>query len=169
MTRMWMVDPKVLCRNHLLGEHKELHMLVGSIRKGRNLGKHLTLGNVDPTYIEVRHEQIVEEMKRREYNHKSPLPEFEYDGPPSAGIDVLHNLRDLAERCEACRARLQAQGDPDKTRRTLTAALREKRAGKMPDGRLVLCGGGPPPWFDALLDLRETGDLNWLAVAVVMG
>ena len=24
MTRMWLVNPKYLCRNHLLGEHKEL-------------------------------------------------------------------------------------------------------------------------------------------------
>lgn len=29
--RMWMVDPKIMCRKHLLGEHLELHMLAGCI------------------------------------------------------------------------------------------------------------------------------------------
>ena len=31
--RMWMVDPKIMCRKHLLGEHVEHHMFVGTINK----------------------------------------------------------------------------------------------------------------------------------------
>ena len=31
---MWKVNPKFLCVRHLLGEHKELHMLVGTLNKG---------------------------------------------------------------------------------------------------------------------------------------
>jgi len=27
--RMWMLNPKALCRKHLMGEHVEIHMLVG--------------------------------------------------------------------------------------------------------------------------------------------
>ena len=36
--RMWMIDPKLLCRKHLLGEHLEIHMFVGTINKGINVG-----------------------------------------------------------------------------------------------------------------------------------
>jgi hypothetical protein len=28
---MWMVDPRIMCRNHLLGEHAEIHMFVWNI------------------------------------------------------------------------------------------------------------------------------------------
>lgn len=46
--RMWMVPPRHMCRKHLLGEHVELHMFVGSIKNGvrvegylaNNLGDH---------------------------------------------------------------------------------------------------------------------------------
>ena len=30
---MWMVNPKILCKNHILGEHKELHQCVGILNK----------------------------------------------------------------------------------------------------------------------------------------
>ena len=31
--RMWMIDPTLLCRKHLLGEHGELHKFIPSFRK----------------------------------------------------------------------------------------------------------------------------------------
>jgi Pyrimidine dimer DNA glycosylase len=31
--RMWLVDPRLMCSQHLLGEHVELHMLVGSLNR----------------------------------------------------------------------------------------------------------------------------------------
>ena len=33
--RMWMLPPAGMCRKHLLGEHVELHMLLGSLRRGK--------------------------------------------------------------------------------------------------------------------------------------
>jgi hypothetical protein len=30
---MWMVDPRLVCSKHLLGEHVELHMFVGCLLK----------------------------------------------------------------------------------------------------------------------------------------
>lgn len=33
--RMWVVNPKILCRKHLLGEHVELHMATGHLQRGR--------------------------------------------------------------------------------------------------------------------------------------
>lgn len=35
--RMWMLPPETMCRKHLLGEHVELHMLLGSLRRGKNI------------------------------------------------------------------------------------------------------------------------------------
>ena len=32
--RMWMVDPQIMCRQHLLGEHTEMHMFVGTLKRG---------------------------------------------------------------------------------------------------------------------------------------
>ena len=34
---MWMVEPKKMCRKHLMGEHVEIHMLIGSMRKGKSI------------------------------------------------------------------------------------------------------------------------------------
>lgn len=75
--RIWDVPVQVLCRKHLLGEHRELHAIWtylttnkgGSYRKHpetlRWIGKKLAL------YI--RHEQQVIEMAQRGYNHQSML------------------------------------------------------------------------------------------------
>ena len=31
--RQWMVDPRLLCRKHLLGEHVENHMFIGTLKR----------------------------------------------------------------------------------------------------------------------------------------
>ena len=31
--RMWMINPKLMCDQHLLGEHGELHKFIPSFRK----------------------------------------------------------------------------------------------------------------------------------------
>lgn len=35
--RMWMLPPETMCRKHLLGEHVELHMLLGTMKRGRRI------------------------------------------------------------------------------------------------------------------------------------
>ena len=74
--RMWMIDPKKMCDQHLLGEHVELHMLVGSIKKGISLNGYVRNGLIEPKSIIKRHEQLAKEMKRRGMNHRSPLKSF---------------------------------------------------------------------------------------------
>jgi hypothetical protein len=109
---MWMVDPTLMCRRHLLGEHVELHMLVGHLNKGRHLGRYIDNDLVEPRSIQSRHDELVEEMTRRGYNHESPLPmcsihmtAFEW----LHRIDRDKSLRDLAARCPDCRERM---GEP---------------------------------------------------------
>lgn len=108
MTRMWCVDPGLLCRQHLLGEHKELHQLVGHISAG-NLAAvrgHAERSQVDTSRIVERHAALVVEMDRRGYNHASPL---EYHDDLDLGdVDEEANLVELAERCVSCRERIEA-------------------------------------------------------------
>lgn len=74
--RLWGIDPKVMCRKHLLGEHVEMHMIVGSLRRRRNLGRLLTAGFVDLRKVAARHESLAYEMKRRGYRHHRHFRSF---------------------------------------------------------------------------------------------
>lgn len=76
--RVWDVEPKVLCRKHLLGEHRELHGLWNILTKHGGVGGYSqhpeTLrwkGKLKALYL--RHEALVQEMTQRGYNHNSPL------------------------------------------------------------------------------------------------
>lgn len=112
--RMWMVHPGFMCRKHLLGEHVELHMLVGHLNKGRRLGRYVEHDLVEPTLIWQRH-QLVLEMERRGYNHKSPLPEYstgyldctEYYNK----IDRDRARVELERRCGDCAKRINGKTD----------------------------------------------------------
>ncbi len=102
---MWGVDPSVLCRKHLLGEHLEMHMFAGALRKGRSLQGYIDGGLVDVHRIPSRHDALVREMEVRGYKHSTPIPrDIEY--PIAAGLDLMQSLCDLLERCPECRARL---------------------------------------------------------------
>lgn len=95
--RMWKVDPRKMCRKHLLGEHVEMHMAVGSINKG--IAIHPDMAEVH--HIQTRHDQLAEEMVRRGYKHKSPLPKFEVY--KWGKVDSHANWNELKNRCEECR------------------------------------------------------------------
>lgn len=98
--RMWMVDPSKMCRQHLLGEHVELHMFVGSINKGTRIQTYIDTNLCEPNSIIDRHSILVKEMLKRGYNHKSPLPLFEYDD--NTKIDVVKSYAELLKRCDKC-------------------------------------------------------------------
>lgn len=76
--RIWDVSPSVLCRQHLLGEHRELHAIWAVLTQGkRGYSRHPeTLrwaGRLRA--LHRRHERLVEEMRSRSYRHGSPLDE----------------------------------------------------------------------------------------------
>ncbi|HEY1074635.1 MAG TPA: pyrimidine dimer DNA glycosylase/endonuclease V [Patescibacteria group bacterium] len=75
--RIWDVTPRCLCRQHLLGEHRELHALWSIIQN------HKTGYQSHPetkrwvgklAALHKRHDDLVNEMLRRGYTHSSPLP-----------------------------------------------------------------------------------------------
>ncbi len=78
--RIWDIEPKYLCRKHLLGEHRELHGLWNILTKHDGVGgysKHPEtlrwVGKLNLLYR--RHQELVFEMIKRGYNHHSPLDE----------------------------------------------------------------------------------------------
>ncbi|MDZ7798195.1 MAG: pyrimidine dimer DNA glycosylase/endonuclease V [Patescibacteria group bacterium] len=74
--RIWDIDPKYLCRQHLLGEHRELHAIWTILTKNKKGYSHHpeTLrwrGKLKALFN--RHEKILKEMKKRGYQEASPL------------------------------------------------------------------------------------------------
>jgi hypothetical protein len=76
--RIWDVEPSLLCRKHLLAEHRELHGLWNILTKHGGKGGYSrhpeTLRWVGKTKaLYLRHERLVEEFQQRGYTHHSPL------------------------------------------------------------------------------------------------
>ena len=105
--RQWLVNPKMLCRKHLLGEHVEHHMFVGSINRGFSVEGYLRDGFLDPRTLHARHDEIAVEMVRRGYNHKSPLIAAVTSHLRDGKIDIRRNIEDLRHRCTECAERIE--------------------------------------------------------------
>jgi hypothetical protein len=95
--RIWDIHPRYLCRKHLLGEHRELHGLWNIYTKHGAVGGYArhpeTLrwkGKMKALY--KRHEALVAEMKKRGYNHNTPL-----DKRKATGIGIQRTYIDSIE------------------------------------------------------------------------
>ena len=76
--RVWDIKPNLLCRKHLLAEHRELHGLWNILTKHKGVGGYShhpeTLRWVGKTRaLYNRHEELVAEFTRRHYRHLTPL------------------------------------------------------------------------------------------------
>jgi hypothetical protein len=76
LVRIWCVPVSELDRQHLLGEHAELHYIVGALlgkyKAYRNHPETLRFQNrLDELYF--RHQEQVQEMIKRGYKHDSPF------------------------------------------------------------------------------------------------
>ena len=105
--RMWMVDPKVLCNKHLLGEHGEIHKHRHNFVKQHSISKRISpVTQIEPNSMETRHEILAKEMLCRGMNHQSPFEQPDISYLPvfqqQAVVDVQNSLRDLSERCPDC-------------------------------------------------------------------
>jgi len=99
--RMWNVPTKLLCRKHLLGEHLEMHMFMGSLNEGKSLKGYITNGLVELENIKTRHDELAKEMIERGYNHKSPLEE-NWEIKKGGKVDIEKNIEVLKGRCKEC-------------------------------------------------------------------
>lgn len=74
--RIWDISPSKLCRNHLLGEHRELHamwVILTENKKGYSLHPETLRWRGKLKAMYLRHEKLVNEFDKRGYNHQSPL------------------------------------------------------------------------------------------------
>ena len=101
--RMWNVNPEMMCRKHLLGEHFEMHMFVGTLLKNKSLDGYIKKGLVEVHNIEKRHRELAEEMVKRGFHHHSPIREF--TSVTKGKVDSEKNIIELRERCKECRKR----------------------------------------------------------------
>jgi hypothetical protein len=81
--RIWDIAPARLCREHLLGEHRELHAIWNILTQHKRGYRHHpeTLrweGRLAALYR--RHEKLVREMLHRGYQHYSPLDKRQAGG-----------------------------------------------------------------------------------------
>lgn len=110
--RMWMISPELLCKKHLLGEHFEIHKHKHNFVKHHSIDKRISpVVQIEPSSMEIRHNQLVKEMKRRNYNHNSPyeMPDISYlpIWQREAKVDLDNSFKDLCERCPDCKLRIQ--------------------------------------------------------------
>jgi hypothetical protein len=116
MTRMWMLPVEMMCDEHLLGEHAEMHQAAGTLAN-HEYGEEVMEGHlrdlrpddVETTLIVARHDRLAEEMEERGYDHddENKLPKFDDPGIGRLGADdVKHNQAELALKCSDCRSRM---------------------------------------------------------------
>lgn len=106
--RMWMIDPKLLCRKHLLGEHGEIHKHRHNFVKNHKMtGRIFPVVLIEPLSMQTRHDELAEEMVSRGYNHKSPYtqPDINYlsKEEQTAKVDNILSLKELLLRCPECK------------------------------------------------------------------
>lgn len=99
--RMWNVPTKIMCNQHLLGEHVEMHMFVGAINKGMSIFGYINSGLVDTSLIVKRHTELAKEMEKRKISHLSPLPKFKIKNIGKVNKEL--NIFILINRCHKCK------------------------------------------------------------------
>lgn len=74
--RVWDVAPEKLCRNHLLGEHREIHAIWSVLtnnKRGYSRHPEVLRWKKRLGALYKRHEEVASEMRRRGHRHNSPL------------------------------------------------------------------------------------------------
>lgn len=101
--RIWDIPAEELDRQHLLGEHRELHALWTILTEGKSGYRHHPetlrwIGKLGALFR--RHDELVHEMTRRGYHHHSPLnrdriPDAEWAIPQEEFLLSLDGQRQL--------------------------------------------------------------------------
>ena len=103
-----MVNPRIMCREHLLGEHVEIHMFIGTINRKRSVKVYLEKGLLEIHNLYNRHEELVKEMKRRGCQHHSEVDEKWKFADKAGLINEKKSLAELTNRCLKCKRRHSA-------------------------------------------------------------
>jgi len=108
--RIWDIPPRRLCRNHLLGEHRELHAVwtvLTRVKKGYSRHPETLRWRGRLKALYRRHTELADEMASRGYVHASPL-----DGRLATGRAVQDRFVDTPReqlkllRAKGCECRV---------------------------------------------------------------
>lgn len=119
--RQWMINPIILCDKHLLGEHVEHHMFIGTFKKKLKINGYIQNNLVEPMSIIPRHNILAWELIRRKilktnkYSqiHKTWINESEFydiiqylpNEQINYKINKINAINDLLNRCLLCQSR----------------------------------------------------------------
>ena len=110
--RMWMLNPKIMCHNHLAGEWRELFTIVDHLQRKRKVDKYITNNCLELQSIQERYVELKKEKKRRKHKKFKQLP-LDYDisylpqEHQEYKVDTEASLKDLLSRCEKCKRRYE--------------------------------------------------------------
>lgn len=99
---------ELLCMQHLLGEHFECHMFVGTLNRGFSVKGYLEKGLLEIHTLQDRHDSLERELCRRknqEFVIRSPLKSFVVRVDGLANVQA--NIEELKRRCPECRERIE--------------------------------------------------------------
>jgi len=105
-----MIDPKLLCNKHLIGEHGEIHKHKHIFEKKYSInGRIHPVVQIEPNSMKRRHDELVEEMTKRGMKHKSDYeqPDLSYLKDIDIKVNIEKSLSDLIERCSECKKRIE--------------------------------------------------------------
>ncbi|MDD4955220.1 MAG: pyrimidine dimer DNA glycosylase/endonuclease V [Candidatus Omnitrophica bacterium] len=108
--RIWDIEPGRLCRNHLLGEHRELHAIWAILtknKKGYSRHPETLRWKNKLAALYIRHEKLVKEMGERGYCHLSKLNRKFATGKvkQSAFVDSPRKQKQILRR-KKCRCKV---------------------------------------------------------------
>ena len=123
--RMWMLNPNLMCSQHISGEHNEITKTKPSFEKSHSIkGRLYPTTLIEPAKMKKRHDRLAQFL-----NHNSPyeMPDlFCYpEGQLKAKVDKWQSLCELYRRCSKCRAKIQ-QRLPKKTINKIAHEVQEK-------------------------------------------
>lgn len=110
--RQWLgVNPKTLCRQHLLGEYREHFTFHSALKLKLNLDGYFRSNCLEPLSLQKRFDQLKAEMSRRGYRTKQlsfPPEIFQHLGHARfLKIDKKKTYSLLMSRCPECRRRME--------------------------------------------------------------
>lgn len=105
--RQWLgVNPKILCKQHLIGEYREHFAFHGALRLQRPLDGYFRSNCLEPLSLQSRFDSLKIEMERRGYHTKSlsfPPELLAYLGHAKyIRADRRKNFNLLMSRCPKC-------------------------------------------------------------------
>lgn len=102
--RMWMINPKMLCDKHLLGEYAEIFKHRHNFVKQHSIKGRI--GQIEPLQMSKRVEELRQEGLKRGFKMNAiyTMPNLNYlsNEEKNSKVDINKSINDLSIRCTKC-------------------------------------------------------------------